>query len=110
MLSFFASSGVSSTLIVTNFTLFANVSARFTVETNTVLMGDDGAPPDPVAGLADAERVAAQRPVDQARIAVKQAQAAYDLVHNDPNIGALPEAAAVDLVVAAAVVPANAPG
>lgn len=48
-----------------------------------------------------AERVAAQRPVDQARIAVKQAQAAYDLVHGDPHIGARPEAAALEQATAA---------
>ena len=54
------------------------------------------------SGPTTAERVAAQRPVDQARIAVKQAQAAYDLVHNDPHIGALPEAAALEQATAAA--------
>jgi HlyD family secretion protein len=53
------------------------------------------------SGPTTAERVAAQRPVDQARIAVKQAQAAYDLVHNDPHIGALPEAAALEQATAA---------
>jgi HlyD family secretion protein len=53
------------------------------------------------SGPTAAERVAAQRPVDQARIAVKSAQAAYDLVHNDPHIGALPEAAALEQATAA---------
>ena len=53
------------------------------------------------SGPTTAERVAAQRPVDQARIAVKQAQAAYDLVHNDPHIGARPEAAALEQATAA---------
>jgi len=48
-----------------------------------------------------AERAAALRPVDQARIAVKQAQAAYDLVRSDPNIGARPEAAALEQATAA---------
>jgi multidrug resistance efflux pump len=48
-----------------------------------------------------AERTAAQRPVDQARIAVKQVQAAYDLVHGDPHIGARPEAAALEQATAA---------
>ena len=48
-----------------------------------------------------AERSAAQRPVDQARIAVKQVQAAYDLVRSDPNIGARPEAAALEQATAA---------
>ena len=53
------------------------------------------------SGPTTAERVAAQRPVDQARIAVKQAQAAYDLVHGDPHIGARPEAAALEQATAA---------
>jgi multidrug efflux pump subunit AcrA (membrane-fusion protein) len=53
------------------------------------------------SGPTTAERVAAQRPVEQARIAVKQAQAAYDLVHGDPNIGARPEAAALEQATAA---------
>lgn len=48
-----------------------------------------------------AERAAAQRPVDQARVAVKQAQAAYDLVSGDPHIGARPEAAALEQATAA---------
>jgi multidrug efflux pump subunit AcrA (membrane-fusion protein) len=53
------------------------------------------------SGPTAAERVAAQRPVDQARIAVKQAQAAYDLVSGDPHIGARPEAAALEQATAA---------
>jgi HlyD family secretion protein len=53
------------------------------------------------SGATNAERVAAQRPVDQARIAVKQAQAAYDLVSGDPHIGARPEAAALEQATAA---------
>jgi len=48
-----------------------------------------------------AERTAAQRPIDQARIAVKQAQAAYDLVRDETNIGARPEAAALEQATAA---------
>jgi HlyD family secretion protein len=53
------------------------------------------------SGPTAMERVAAQRPVDQARIAVKQAQAAYDLVSGDPHIGARPEAAALEQATAA---------
>ncbi len=53
------------------------------------------------SGPSAAERVAAQRPIDQARVAVKQAQAAYDLVRGDPNIGARPEAAALEAATAA---------
>ena len=53
------------------------------------------------SGPTAAERVAAQRPMNQARIAVKQAQAAYDLVRSDPDIGARPEAAALEQATAA---------
>ena len=42
-----------------------------------------------------AERIAAQKEVDLAKVAVDQAQAAYDIVRGNPHIGALPQAAAL---------------
>lgn len=42
-----------------------------------------------------AQRIAAQKEVDRARALLDQAQAAYDQVRGDPNIGALPQAVAL---------------
>jgi HlyD family secretion protein len=42
-----------------------------------------------------AQRIAAQKEVERARALLDQAQAAYDQVRGDPNIGALPQAVAL---------------